>query len=139
MIVTMKKDPEKISEQAKRLYRAAKELRKVEGKSAVADLLNVSPQLVNHWENGRPISSEALLTAQERIGCDAVWLRDGDTAADMVRGSAPRVSDLSDVVQLISIYGQLPECDRQVVLDFARDTASIRSEQGVRLLPYNKS
>lgn len=67
--------------QMTRLYQAAAELRHAEGQSAVAKLLNVSPQTVNNWEV-RGISSDGLLSAQEVIGCNAIWLRDG--VGDMV-------------------------------------------------------
>ena len=59
-----------------RLYQAAKELRQADGQSAVARLLNVSPQRINNWE-ARGISSEGLLEAQKTIGCNAIWVRDG--------------------------------------------------------------
>ena len=63
-------------EQMTRLYTAAKDLRDVEGQSAVAKILNMSPQTLNNWE-ARGISNEGLLKAQEIIGCDAIWVRDG--------------------------------------------------------------
>ena len=60
-----------------RLYRSAKELKNADGQSAVARLLNVSPQRINNWE-ARGISSEGLLEAQKIIGCNAIWVRDGE-------------------------------------------------------------
>lgn len=60
-----------------RLYQAAKELRGADGQSAVARLLNVSPQRINNWE-ARGISSEGLLEAQKIISCNAIWVRDGE-------------------------------------------------------------
>ena len=59
-----------------RLYEAAKKLKKVDGQSALAKFMNTSPQKINNWES-RGISSEGLLTAQELIGCNAIWIRDG--------------------------------------------------------------
>lgn len=76
MIRPMGKTSE-LTEQMKRLYMAAWDLKRVRGKSAVARLLNVLPQALNNWENGRDISSEALIAAYENIGCNIFWLRDG--------------------------------------------------------------
>lgn len=59
-----------------RLYLAAKELRGVEGKSAVARLLNVAPQNVGNWED-RGVPAEAILDAEEIIGCSGLWVRKG--------------------------------------------------------------
>lgn len=42
-------------------------------KSALADLLNVSPQRVRNWEI-RGLSKEAALEAQRKFGCDSNWL-----------------------------------------------------------------
>lgn len=59
-----------------RLYQAAAELRQITGQSELANLLNVSPQSVNNWEV-RGISNQGLLDAQEKVGCSAIWLRNG--------------------------------------------------------------
>lgn len=59
-----------------RLYTAAKELCGVEGKSAVARLLNVAPQNVGNWED-RGVPGDAILDAEEIIGCSGLWLRKG--------------------------------------------------------------
>lgn len=63
-------------ETAARLYLAAKELRDVEGQSAVARLLNESPQTLRNWEI-RGVSSQGAVKAQLAIGCDAAWLLGG--------------------------------------------------------------
>ena len=62
--------------QTERLYLAAKELKKVEGQSDVARLLNISPQTLNNWE-ARGISKNGLLAAQKIVGCSAHWLETG--------------------------------------------------------------
>ena len=60
-----------------RLYEAAKSVTPpVSGKSAVAAWLNVSPQLVNNWEN-RGVSRAGAMAAQEKTGYSATWIRDG--------------------------------------------------------------
>lgn len=59
-----------------RLYKAAQVLRKTEGKSAVAGLLNESPQVLNNWEK-RGISAQGALDAQGAIGVNANWLMHG--------------------------------------------------------------
>lgn len=71
-----------------RLYLAAQQLRDVKGQSAVARLLEVTPQVVKNWES-RGLSNEGALLAQKRIGCDANWLLDG--SSDLNRKAwAPR-------------------------------------------------
>lgn len=119
----MKKDAREVSPQAERLYAAAKELKNIEGKSAVAKLMNVSPQMVNHWEGGRPISFEALITAQEKIGCDAIWLRDG--TGDMTRGRVPDTPNLNaeQLTQLITAYLGSNDTGRRQILILATDVS----------------
>ncbi|WP_312569126.1 S24 family peptidase [Comamonas sp.] len=69
-----------------RLYQAAKQLRDVSGQSAVARLLNESPQTVKNWET-RGVSRAGAMTAESVIGVRAAWLLTGDGA--MVSGSIP--------------------------------------------------
>lgn len=114
IIVPMKRE---IHPQMQRLYRAAEELAQVKNKAGLARLLNQKDQTINNWED-RGISDPGLLLAQEKIGCDAIWVRDG--VGEMVRqvGKAPPAS-LDDVAHLILVYGKLPEKQRQLTLDFA--------------------
>lgn len=105
-----------MTDQMKRLYEAAKVLRRTEGKSAVARLMNVSPQVLANWEKGRPISDQGLLQAQESIGCDALWLRDG--LGEMVRGGPARdeLLSLSEVMRMMEVFGRFPTRERGEVL-----------------------
>lgn len=59
-----------------RLYLAARELKSVNGQSAVARLLNQSPQTVKNWE-ARGISKAGAIEAARIIGCSALWLMQG--------------------------------------------------------------
>jgi phage repressor protein C with HTH and peptisase S24 domain len=59
-----------------RLYRAAGDLHGRETQSAVARLLNESPQTLNNWE-ARGMSKKGMLNAEEIIGCRAAWLSTG--------------------------------------------------------------
>lgn len=61
---------------ATRLYEAAKALRRTEGQSAVARLLNESPQTVKNWET-RGVSRQGAIKAQNLIGCNAHWVLTG--------------------------------------------------------------
>jgi hypothetical protein len=63
-------------EQMARLYEAAEKIMGVTGQSAVARLLNVSPQNMNRWE-ARGVSAEGMIDAQELIGCSPLWVRSG--------------------------------------------------------------
>lgn len=62
---------------AQRLYEAARDLKKITGQSAVARLLNASPQTLKNWE-ARGVSKTGAITAQELIGCNANWLLEGE-------------------------------------------------------------
>lgn len=79
----------------KRLYDAARQLKKVEGQSAVARLLHESPQTLKNWEQ-RGISASGLLKAQQNIGCDAIWVRDG--VGDMVKNFPLDIDTLKDAI-----------------------------------------
>lgn len=61
-----------------RLYTAARELRDVTGQSALARLLDISPQVMKNWE-ARGVSEGGALRAQKRIGCDANWVLQGES------------------------------------------------------------
>jgi len=104
--------------QMTRLYSAAKTLKGIEGQSAVAKLLNVSPQTVNNWEE-RGISNDGLLKAQESVGCDAIWLRDG--TGQMAPGSSE--IDTDGIIELIALYQQSTSRGRAMILDLARNAA----------------
>lgn len=67
----------RMHESMARLYRAAKDLRGIEGQSAVAELLGYSPQVLNNWET-RGISQGGAIRAQEKIGCSPAWLTRGE-------------------------------------------------------------
>jgi hypothetical protein len=110
-----------MNEQMERLYEAAKKLTKTEGKSAVARLLNVSPQNIGVWED-RGVSFEGMVAAQELIGCDAVWIKNG--SGNMMRG-VPAVDDLGRAARLISLYAQSTSNGRQSIIDSAEAAEKI--------------
>jgi phage repressor protein C with HTH and peptisase S24 domain len=60
-----------------RLYLAAKTLKNVTGQSAVARLLNTSPQTVKNWE-ARGVSKGGMVDAERAIGCRSSWIETGD-------------------------------------------------------------
>ena len=119
-------------EQMTRLYDAARILRQTTGPSSVAALLNISPQNVYAWEK-RGISNEGLLRAQEVIGCDAIWLRDG--VGDIMRSKGTDLPVLSDVAQLIILYEQSTKEGKKQILRMAQNAeklVSSRNSQQVR-------
>lgn len=79
-------------ETMERLYEAARLLQNVTGQSAVARLLNTSPQTVKNWET-RGVSKSGMLQAQALIGCSANWIDSGNgemedhTSAPLYRAS----------------------------------------------------
>ena len=62
--------------QMERLYQAAKELKGVSGQSALARLLDATPQTLHNWEQ-RGVSKQGMLLAQRVIGCSASWIETG--------------------------------------------------------------
>lgn len=65
-----------MNETMKRLYEFLKTTHKLEGQSAVAARLNMSPQTLNNWER-RGISKNGALQAQTVFGCNARWVISG--------------------------------------------------------------
>lgn len=60
-----------------RLYLAAKQLRGIEGQSALARFLDETPQVLKNWET-RGVSKNGMIKAEERIGCTVTWLKTGE-------------------------------------------------------------
>lgn len=87
-----------------RLYQAARQLRNVSGQSAVARLLNESPQTVKNWET-RGVSRSGAMKAEEVLGVRANWLVTGDgemtagTPAAVIQESAPP-AHMQDMVRI---------------------------------------
>jgi hypothetical protein len=111
-------DHHSMNDQMTRLYLAAKTLRGVDGPSAIAKLLNVSPQTVHNWED-RGISQDGLLKAQEQVGCNAIWLRDG--AGQMTPGGGE--IEMDEMIELLALYQQSSQNGRSMILDIARSCA----------------
>lgn len=86
-----------MNEQMRRLYEAAEALKGVSGKSAVAHLLNQSPQTLNNWEE-RGISNLGLLLAEENIGCRAIWVKSG--AGTMTGSNVVQLQPKADGVEI---------------------------------------
>lgn len=63
-------------ETTKRLYQAASELKNIAGQSAIARLLNTSPQTVKNWES-RGVSKQGMIEAAKLLGCSILWLETG--------------------------------------------------------------
>jgi SOS-response transcriptional repressor LexA len=78
-----------MNSEMERLYRAAKELKGVTSQTALARLLNSTPQTIHNWEL-RGISKQGILLAQKVIGCSASWIETG--AGHMSIGTQPNVS-----------------------------------------------
>ena len=74
--------------QMERLYHAAKELKGLVGQSALARVLNSSPQTIHNWEL-RGVSKQGLLLSQRVIGCSASWVETGQ--GEMLVGATQNV------------------------------------------------
>lgn len=90
-----------------RLYQAAKQMRDVSGQSAVARLLNESPQTVKNWET-RGVSRAGAMTAESVIGVRAAWLLTGEgaMATGTVLSLVPKTT--SDTVELSENLIRIP-------------------------------
>lgn len=75
-----------------RLYQAAKQIRDITGQSAVARLLNESPQTVKNWET-RGVSRSGAMTAEAALGVRAAWLMTG-VGEMLTGGMAPAVIEV---------------------------------------------
>jgi hypothetical protein len=122
-------------EQMQRLYLAAEKIRDVTGQSAVARLLNVSPQTAKNWE-ARGISFEGMLDAEQFIGCSAVWLRHGigpmvigELYTPAANDAVARPDDLkltcetAQELKMLSVY-RLSGPDNRQLIDLAIDDAA---------------
>lgn len=111
-----------IHPQMERVYlaaRAASILDKDEGQSALADLLNVAPQLVNNWEARGP-SKGGLLAIQAKLGINATWVEFG-TQPQFVGAAAQTAQEQVGqykVQQLDPRVGQLNTMEVDVLLAF---------------------
>lgn len=97
----------------KRLYQAAEELKGLRGQVKVARYLNASPQMLNNWES-RGMSKDGMLTAQEKIGCSALWLKTGK-GEKTVPSSA-----LNDHSELLEAWGYLLPAEKESVMEQIR-------------------
>lgn len=75
---------EDMHETTKRLYEAALLLQKIKGQSAVARLMNRSPQILKNWES-RGVSKQGMVDAEKIIGCRSSWIESGE--GDMEDGA----------------------------------------------------
>jgi phage repressor protein C with HTH and peptisase S24 domain len=80
-----------------RLYRAAKELRRISTQAELARALNQSSQTIKNWES-RGISKGGMLIAQAEIGCSATWLETGEGAMEVGKPQLSLVTDKSPFV-----------------------------------------
>lgn len=89
----------RMHDQMKRLYEAAKVLKRINGQSALARVINASPQTIHNWQE-RGISKQGMLKAQEVIGCSALWLETGNGPMSL--------NVLCNASQLYSKTNQIP-------------------------------
>lgn len=86
-----------------RLYKAALQLRGIEGQAALAKALNTSSQTVHNWEK-RGVSQQGLQLAQRVIGCNSVWVGTGhgEMAITEVPGILQTTTNTGVCVPLLS-------------------------------------
>lgn len=140
MIAVMPKTTQKertnpMHEQMQRLYEAAEKIRDVVGQSAVARLLNVSPQTAKNWE-ARGMSFEGMIDAEQFIGCSAVWLRHGigpmvigelftpaENDADGKIDALKLTCETAQELKMLSVY-RLSAADNRQLIDIAINDAA---------------
>lgn len=118
-----------------RLYEAARLLRGLTTPTEVARLLNVAPQNVNNWER-RGMSKAAMLDAQEKLGCSAVWLMTGEGT---MLGAAP-VPPATDSSKRGRTRPEIEKTDRPEsdIVFSSDDLASARSPRRLRAALFDK-
>jgi transcriptional regulator with XRE-family HTH domain len=104
----------------KRLYQAADEIRGLRGQSEVSGQLNASSQVLNNWES-RGMSKGGMLTAQEKIGCSAVWLATGKGEMRL-DGAAPSPLPNSHA-ELLEAWTYLLPAEREAIMAQIRPMA----------------
>lgn len=110
-------------EQMTRLYLAADTLKKKKKPAEVARLLNVSSQTIANWED-RGMSADGMITAQQAIGCNAAWLRDG--AGSMALGAeSPQEEIQVDLNQLKDAIEAAIEIDQGAKLNLTPEKLAI--------------
>jgi SOS-response transcriptional repressor LexA len=88
--------------QMSRLYEAAQDLKGINGQTALARHLDVSPQTLFNWES-RGISKRGLITCQQVLGISASWLECGQGNRSLNESSNVAYSELGQYkIPLIS-------------------------------------
>lgn len=90
-----------MNEKTARLYKAAEELKGIKGQSAIARLLNKSPQVMNNWE-ARGISSAGMIEAAEKLGCSVEWLKTGK--GDMIGNLPVPIESNASIIGGLSVW-----------------------------------
>jgi SOS-response transcriptional repressor LexA len=88
-------------ETTKRLYIAAEKMAKITGQSALARLLNESPQTLKNWE-ARGVSKAGIIKAVEKIGCSTTWLSSGTGSMQQAHNNVEQGPGTRGMVPLIS-------------------------------------
>lgn len=124
--MTNKRKQEKdMHPQMQRLYRAARELLGMEKPADVARYLDLTQANLTNW-GSRGIPVDKFLMLQEKLGCDAIWLRDG--VGHMIRGTAGDAAQLNGFLEISTLYWKADQDLRQKILDAVRTLAKHRSK-----------
>lgn len=93
-------------ETTERLYQAAALLtgNRVTTQTAIANLLNVSPQTVNNWE-ARGVSKTGMIQAQQKLGCSVTWLETGAGTLFVPGGDHPETRAATRLKMILSETG----------------------------------
>lgn len=114
---------EDMNAQMTRLYKAAKELKDINGQSELSRAMNASPQTINNWE-ARGISKAGLLDAEKIFGCSAIWLQTGSGEMQSNEGSL-RANNLPqlhpDIQAVIKMMEETDDGGRSRVLNAVTD------------------
>ena len=103
-----------------RLYQAAKELKNIEGQSALARYLDSTPQKLKNWES-RGISSQGMIQAAQVLGLDIEWLKTGAGEMQSRRRTVEANARPAPPLRFWSSNNPLPE-DEYVFAPFLKES-----------------
>jgi len=114
-----------------RVYKAAKDLRGLEGQTNLANYLRESPQVVKNWES-RGISQQGMIKVHELIGCSIDYIK-GHTDALASNKSLQQTASTYEVKPAVAVAGMKIKSNEAILLEHYKKLSN-QSQQTIDLL-----